>query len=773
MIKVVKIQLGQGNLQQGFPHIVTTLSEKGLPPREWTASLPPAPKIHESYQRWRLLYETILSAINLSSRITIQEGAITHISDVEFQQLCQQLKQDFNNWLNSQDFLRGIYVPLCQSLQRDDEIQIIMQTPDMFIQELPWNQWKFLSDYPKAEIAFWLLESQVNSSSQTPLGLVRILAILGDSKNINLNQDKQLLKSLLNVDLQILDEPSRSEFNHHLWNPQGWDILFFAGHSGTIGQQGHISLNAKETLRIDDLKHGLERAISQGLQLAIFNSCDGLGLASELASLHIPQLIVMRYPVPDKVAQEFLKAFLKAFSRGISLPLAVREAREKLQAMEQECPCASWLPVICQNPAVTPPTWKNLQGTTLAHKLNTVFWSSIFCTTFILLLRGLGVLQGWELKLFDHFVRLSPPETIDKRILIVTIDEDDIQYQDQQKMKRTGSLSDRALNQLLIKVSPYRPRLIASDIFHNLPYESELLKTLKATPHFITICQINANDDIKTIPPPSPLPNSQLGFANFPLDPDGIVRRQLLGMSPDSSCNTQYSFSLQVALNYLSQEKKSYPESFPSDTYKIAETIFPQFTSTTGGYHLPAQEAQGYQILLNYRSANFESISLKKILEASNKVRLSQLISDRIILIGLDEEYKDSHLTPYSLGKPPQKMPGVIVQAHMISQLLSAVLDKRPLLQGWSIVWTIIWLESWAILGGIIWQLFYHTWQRILLLAITISILYFISILLFFQGYWIPFLPAVLLLILAFYTNSLYQTRLDKNILLNLFIKKP
>lgn len=44
--------------------------------------------------------------------------------------------------------------------------------------------------------------------------------------------------------------------------------------------------------------------------IAIFNSCDGLGLAQELADLHIPQMIVIKEPVPDKLAQEFLKYFL-------------------------------------------------------------------------------------------------------------------------------------------------------------------------------------------------------------------------------------------------------------------------------------------------------------------------------------------------------------------------------------------------------------------------------------------------------------------------------
>jgi hypothetical protein len=60
----------------------------------------------------------------------------------------------------------------------------------------------------------------------------------------------------------------------------------------------------------------------------------------------------MRYPVPDRVAHEFLKHFLWAFERNDSLYLAIRQAREQLQGIEDQFPCASWLPVLCQNPAV-------------------------------------------------------------------------------------------------------------------------------------------------------------------------------------------------------------------------------------------------------------------------------------------------------------------------------------------------------------------------------------------------------------------------------------
>lgn len=103
----------------------------------------------------------------------------------------------------------------------------------------------------------------------------------------------------------------------------------------------------------------MQRAIAHSLKLAIFNSCDGLGLAWDLADLQIPQVIVMREPVPDRVAQSFLKHFLVAFSSGQPLYLAVRQAREQLQALEAEFPCATWLPIICQNPAEVPQAWQD------------------------------------------------------------------------------------------------------------------------------------------------------------------------------------------------------------------------------------------------------------------------------------------------------------------------------------------------------------------------------------------------------------------------------
>jgi hypothetical protein len=148
--------------------------------------------------------------------------------------------------------------------------------------------------------------------------------------------------------------------------------------------------------------------------MAIFNSCNGLGLARQLADLQIPQIIVMRENVPDYVAQEFVKHFLEAFSHGESFYLAVRYARSRLQGLEDDFPGASWLPVICQNPTSDPLTWEELRGKTnrlptrkLGVGMQTALIASVVITSLVAWVRSLGLMQQWELSAFDQVSNCS------------------------------------------------------------------------------------------------------------------------------------------------------------------------------------------------------------------------------------------------------------------------------------------------------------------------------------------------------------------------------
>jgi WD40 repeat protein len=375
MSKSVVINLGSSDLYRGCEQITAQLWVCGDPlPEQFVGSLPAAPHLVEMYQRWQFMYRSFYDCLNLRSlsleddEIEIEESDVTNISDVSFDNLSEHLGLSINAWLKSEEFL-NIERQLRSALGREEEIQIVIQTSDLWLRRIPWCWWDFLSDYPKAEIALFRPEyrrTNVFPQSRLTKNQVRILAVIGNSIGIDLEAEKMFLHNLQDSDVKFLVQPSRQEFNRYLWDSLGWDILFFAGHSLTENEKGRIYINENQTnnsLTLEQLEEALKAAIENGLKLAIFNSCDGLGLASVLEKLNIRTTIVMREPVPNLVAQVFFKFFLEFFAeQRNSLYISFQKARRQLQGFEHKFPGASCLPVIFQNPAIEPPNWITLGG---------------------------------------------------------------------------------------------------------------------------------------------------------------------------------------------------------------------------------------------------------------------------------------------------------------------------------------------------------------------------------------------------------------------------
>ncbi len=362
-VNLVILTLGTGDFNKGFPSVTAQIWTEGdrLPIQPNPGELPPAPEIAEVYHNWQSQYNGFIEEKNKISRMERKQGNVTSFSQVDIEKLAEELEEKLNKWLNAEQFL-SIDRILRERFNRSDEIQVIIQSENIHVRRLPWHLWDFLKPYRKAEIALSSPFYDRTLKTAVTRNRIRILSILGDDKGIDINKDRQLLDKF-DAEKAFIVKPNSQELKAQLWSEKGWDILCFSGHSSSEmdGSNGYIYINDTEKITIPELKNALTTAIERGLQIAIFNSCDGLGLANQLASLHIPQIIVMREPVPDKVAQEFLKNFLTAFASGKSFYLAVREAREKLQSLEEYFPCASWLPVICQNPAEIPPTWESLR----------------------------------------------------------------------------------------------------------------------------------------------------------------------------------------------------------------------------------------------------------------------------------------------------------------------------------------------------------------------------------------------------------------------------
>ena len=795
MGKLVVLKLWDGSFEQGFPVTLQIGDDERHPCLETIGKLPPIPEIPKYYSTWATNYRRL----GLRSRLEASVAQVTNVSTIESCCSAAQLLRDrLNAWLDSEPF-RPIREKLLEQLMPSEEIRLIIQTDNPWLRRLPWHLWNFCDRYPKAEIAL----SPLSFPRYTPIpsshSKVRILAILGNSTGINIQADRLLLEQLPDAEVQFLVEPQLQELSEELWK-QGWDILFFAGHSSSQGndETGRIYLNQTDSLTIDQLRFAVKKAVEKGLKIAIFNSCDGLGLAQNLADLQIPQIVVMREPVPDRVSQEFLKYFLDSFSQGESFYLSVREARERLQGLEDRFPCATWLPMIFQNPAVVPPTWRELcQGSEMAieqtsspsmpevkipvipelphprdipgltrnqerssvtpfsSSLRAVLLLSVGMISLFLGIRHRGFLQPLELPAFDEMMRHRPAEPPDSRLLVVTVTEEDIKAQGNEP--RRGSLSDRTLARLLAKLESYQPRVIGLDIYRDFPVEAkypELAKYLRESDRFIGVCQASTDRNDSGIEPPPEVPQANLGLSDVAIDSGGIVRRHLLAMtpSPASACTPQYTLSTQVALRFL--EAQGISRQFtPDGLLKLGKVVFKPLESHSSGYQ--GADAWGHQVLLNYRfyrsPEDFAGqVSVQQVLKGQiNPDR----VKDRVVLIGVTApSAKDFFPTPYA-----QTIPGVVVHAQQVSQILSAVLDGRPLLRVWPGWGEALWIWGWSLAGGLIGWRFLRGSRWVVVVG-AIAILSGLSFVLFIQGTWVPLVPAVLVLALTSGSVFVYLT---------------
>jgi len=748
MGKLIVLKL-DGDFNQGFRVTLEIGLEGDRPEVELIGNLPPATYLIQEYGDWQSIYRSLGKRSRIIEVIKTRRDVPLKERIQECRTQAFKLRDRLNNWLKSESFL-SIREKWLEKVSTSDDVRVMIRADNQQLWQLPWQQWDLLERYSFAEIELSSLEYErppkVQQSSQK--NQIKILAILGNSEGIKLEEDRKKLENLPNAATTFLVEPQRQELNDQLWQ-QAWDILFFAGHSQTEGERGRIYLNKTDSLTLDELKYALQKAVDSGLQLAIFNSCDGLGLARDLAQLHIPQLIVMREPVADQVAQEFLQYFLDSFASGKPLYRAVQEARQRLQGLEKDFPCASWLPVICQNPAAVHLRWPGLPKPAIEPfwpRLRTLFVTSLVITSIVMGGRSLGIMQRWELKAYDQLLRQRPSETADSRILLVGANEEDLR-------KYKHPLSDAVLAQLIAKLQQYRPLAIGLDIFRDQPVPpgyGSFVTQLQQNQHLLTVCF--GTDSENAVAPPPKSPADQLGFNDLENDhPDNAIRRHLQSrtpnpISPRSPCKTPYSFSLQLAYRYLEAQGIS-GKATQTQNWQFGNVVFKRLEPHSGGYQ--NLDARGNQVLINYRATPqiAQQVTVEEVL--SGKLE-PEWVKDRVVLIGVTAaSIQDYHHTPYG------RMRGLDVHAHMVSQTLSAVLDKRPLIWWWAQWGDVLWVWGWSLTGGIVVYIVHwrsvdqskSSLRLVLSLSFSVIVLYGLCWVFLLQSGWLPLVPAALALV--------------------------
>lgn len=377
--------------------------------------------------------------------------------------------------------------------------------------------------------------------------------------------------------------------------------------------------------------------------------------------------------------------------------------------------------------------------------------------------RMTGSLQLLEWTAFDRVLRSRPLEAPDPRVVIVGINEEDI------RLVGKYPIPDRELATLLKTLQHYQPAVIGLDLFRDTttdPDRAELARVFRTSPNLIGIeADLGSATTLKVKPPPE-LPPAQVGLANILLDPDGKLRRSLLASKVDAG-TVKYSLSLLLAARYLSAKGIVFQQGTrASDPIRLGTIVLPRFRANTGGY--VRAQAGGNQLLLNFRShpTPFPVVSMTDVLRGKVK---PEVVRDRIVLVGVtaSNSLNDTVMTDAVKGSlisaatgvtdDYQLLYGVENHAHAISQIISAVLDQRPLLRTWPDGWEYAWIMLWGLLGIALGWLLQSPWKTLLGLALSSACLIAIAYGGITLSWWLPVVPSLLALVAAGLTTALFD----------------
>jgi adenylate cyclase len=387
--------------------------------------------------------------------------------------------------------------------------------------------------------------------------------------------------------------------------------------------------------------------------------------------------------------------------------------------------------------------------------LKTVVVASLVVTVPIAAVRSLGGFEGIELGAYDGFMRQRAAESPDDRITIVTISDEDIEQLQQYP------IHDGTFAQALQILESYQPAAIGLDISRDVPHgpaagRKRLTDIISASKTIVSGCLLSSQEHNGSPPAPG-TPEGGTAAADFPTDNDGTVRRTLLVTTPAKSnrpvrikhiCNDARpeneipSLSFALATMYLANQNIN-PEPNAKGEIQLGQQVLHRIDPNFGSYI--RADIPDYQMMLNYRGPNsvFREISILDVLQ---KKFQPDWVRDRVVLIGNTSNVsKDFLATPFIKTQHGLRyMHGVFVHGHAVSQILSAVLNQRPLIGSWPEIGEILWIWVWSLGSGFL--AFYNRRLGLFVLGVVGlgAALWGISYGLFAtQGVWIPWVPTL------------------------------
>lgn len=391
----------------------------------------------------------------------------------------------------------------------------------------------------------------------------------------------------------------------------------------------------------------------------------------------------------------------------------------------------------------------------------------------VLWLRGVGLLEKSELSAYDIFLWTQAIQVpIDPRItMILANDEDQRQWK--------WPLEDTHLAKLFEIVLANKPTAIGLDLYRDLPVPSEntegykrLVRLFETHPNIIGIKKFD-NQGVSVDPPPALAKKGQIGFNDMPADYGGVIRRGLLYMADENNDVLEF-FGLKLALLYL-KPKGIKLSLVPEDqtAIRLGKSVIVPIQPDFGGY--ANQDIGGLQYMLDLKGApnGFKTLSLTQVLRGQFS---ADDFKDKVIIIGVNAEATpDFVYTPFALQvRGEQRVPGAIMHAYNISQLIRLGLGETRLLTSWNELQEKSWIWLWAVLGPLVCLWARSLWRFSLSMFAGLLLLTSTGFLLFSYNQWIIVAaPACgwitsFLLTLAYLSN---QEKQHRAVLMQLFSK--
>ncbi len=244
----------------------------------------------------------------------------------------------------------------------------------------------------------------------------------------------------------------------------------FAGHSNeTELTGGELTIAPNQSIFIHEIARPLTIAKENGLQFAIFNSCNGMSIASTLVDLGLSQVAIMREPIHNRVAQEFLIGFVRRLAEYTDVHTALLSGCRALKLDKNlTYPSAYLIPSLFRHADAElfkpePVGWQQALKQLLPKTR-----IEVIALTALSILSLLPPVQDllMDLRLWTQAVYRQAthqlPRTVQPPVLLVAIDNDSLQGGGVDARKI--SPIDRAyLAQLLDKAQTLEPKVIGID----------------------------------------------------------------------------------------------------------------------------------------------------------------------------------------------------------------------------------------------------------------------------------------------------------------------